>query len=305
MNLSKAIGVWLESCERRGTISRNTVAIGIVVLDRLRQKAPLTESDILSKGGEISGSRGGLGTVLAKYGISPKYLKEVTTRQAHQDGQRLLDALSYGKEIARLTPAIRDRQLTSEIQKLVARAHEWLARKHIKVACDRQWAPSAWIQLILEQAKGKSGGKVEQHLVGAKLQQRHPTIEISNHPGHAADVQTGRVSDFAVRSARYHVTATPGLDVVQKCAANISTGLHPILLVPRSEVSKAFHLAEALAIENRLSVVAIEDFVGDNIIEMAHDSETDFLSVLRSIVEKYNARLQSVETDMSLKIEID
>jgi hypothetical protein len=305
MKLSRAVDAWLISCQRRGAISRNTIAVGIVVLHKLRQKVPLAESDILSKGGEISGSRAGLPSVLATYGISEKYLKEATTRQAHQDGQRLLESVEYGKQLAKLPPAARDLELTAEIEKLARHAREWLARKHIKIACDRQWAPSAWIQLILEEAKGKSGGKVEQHLVGAKLEQRHPNIEISNHPGHAADVQTGRVGDFAVGATRYHVTAAPGLAVVEKCAANISSGLHPILLVPRSQAAKAVHLAEALMIEKRLSVVAIEDFVGENIIEMSHDSQTDFLSVLRSIVDKYNARLAAVETDMSLKIEID
>jgi hypothetical protein len=305
MSVSETVEVWLESCRRRGVISRNTIAVGIVVLHRLREKAPLTKSDILSKGGEISGSRVGLRATLAQYGISEKYLKEATTRQAPQDGQRLLDALEYGKQLAKLPSKKRDAELKTGIEKLVIHAQDWLARKHIKIACDRQWAPSAWIQLILEEARGKSGGKVEQHLVGAKLQERHPKIEIANYPGHAADVQTRRVGDFAVGSTRYHVTATPSLAVVEKCAENISGGLHPVLVVPRKEAPKATHLAEAVGIDKRLSVVALEDFIGENIIEMSHDSTRDFLSVLRSIVEKYNLRLQAVETDMSLKIEID
>jgi hypothetical protein len=305
MKLSEIVDAWLRSCVRNKKISRNTVAVGIVVLDRLKRKAPLKASEVLSKGGEISGSRAGLPALLLKYGIPAKYLKEATTRQAHQDGQRLLEKLRYGRQLAKLQPAVRETQLVAEIKKLAAMAHEWLARKHIKIACDRQWAPSAWITSILEEAKGKSGGKVEQHLVGAKLQQRHPTIAIPNHPGHAADVQTGRVGDFAVGTTRYHVTATPSLAVVQKCAANISTGLHPLLIVPREKVGKAVHLAEELGIDKRLSVVAIEDFIGDNIIEMSHDSQQDFLTVLKAIVEKYNRRLESVETDLSLKIELE
>jgi len=304
MTLDQTVDAWLRSCVRNKKISRNTVAVGIVILDRIRHETPLRKSDIISKGGEISGSRAGLSTVLVKYGIPARYLKETTTRQAHQDGQRLLEKLQYGQQLAKLAPKVRDAQLVIQIAKLADRAHAWLARKHIKIACDRQWAPSAWITAILAEAKGKSGGKVEQHLVGAKLEQRHPHIPIPNYPGHAADVQTGRVGDYAVGLTRYHVTATPSLSVVEKCAENMSAGLHPVLTVPRDKVEKARHLAEELGIEKRLSIVAIEDFIGENIIEMSHDSEQDFLSILKAIIEKYNLRLEQVETDLSLKIEI-
>jgi hypothetical protein len=101
MSLDDAVDAWVQSCVRGGKISRNTIAVGIVILDRLRQRVPLTEADILSKGGEISGSRAGLRKILTKYGIAEKFLKEVTTRQAHQDGQRLLASLNWGKWIDR------------------------------------------------------------------------------------------------------------------------------------------------------------------------------------------------------------
>jgi Domain of unknown function (DUF4928) len=305
MTLTDAVDAWVQSCVRGGKISRNTIAVGIVILDRLRQKVPLKAPEILSKGGEISGSRAGLSTTLAKYGIPEKFLKEVTTRQAHQDGQRLLEALHWGKDLALTSSATRDKLVKSEIEKLAAKAQDWLARRHIKIACDRQWAPSAWIQSILEEAKGKSGGKVEQHLVGAKLQTRHPKIKIPNHPGHAADVQTGRVCDFAIASTCYHVTATPTLSEVKKCAVNIRRGLHPVLLVPRTMVSKSFHFAEAIGIEKQLSIGAIEDFIGENIVEMANDARQEYLAILKALVEAYNKRLEAVETDMSLRIEIE
>jgi hypothetical protein len=305
MSAADAVNEWIASCVRGGKISRNTIAVGIVILDRLRQKVPLSEADVLSKGGEISGSRAGLSKTLAKYGIPEKFLKEVTTRQAHQDGQRLLAALNWGKELNRASARTRDTLLQNEIGKLAARAQEWLARKHIKIACDRQWAPSAWIEAILEEAKGKSGGKVEQHLVGAKLQARHPKIEIPNYPGHAGDVQTGRPCDFTIGSTCYHVTATPTLAEIRKCAANIRRGLHPVLLVPRLMVPKSFHLAEEISIEKQLSVRAIEDFIGENIVEMANDAREEYLAVMKSIVETYNQRLAAVETDMSLRIELE
>src|SRR5205823_6138602 len=105
-----------------------------------------------------------------------------------------------------------------------------------------------------------------------KLQARHPKIKVSNHPGHAADVQTGRFCDFAIGSSCYHVTATPTVAEVKKCARNIQRGLHPVLLVPRAMVSKSFHFAEAIGVDKQLSIGAIEDFIGENIVEMANET---------------------------------
>lgn len=93
---------WIASCTRGGKVARNTVAIGIVVLDHLRQKCPVLKVEVISKGGEVKGARSGLGNILEFYGISRGYLKEVTTRQGHQDGQRLFEAFNWGNNLASL-----------------------------------------------------------------------------------------------------------------------------------------------------------------------------------------------------------
>ena len=219
--LDKTLTEWLDSCTRNRKISRNTIAIGLVILDRLRIQSPLDKSDIVSSGGEIAGSRAGLYKLLVKYGLPEGFLKEVTTRQAHQDGQRLLDSLKYGRVFDRLSKKDRDRKLRGAINRLQEKAHAWLSRQHLKIACDRQNSPATWIHAILEEAKGRSGGKVEQHLIGAKLEQRHPNIPIPNHPGHAADVPTSRSGDFRVGDACYHVTANPSLSLLKKVATNL------------------------------------------------------------------------------------
>ena len=70
-------------------------------------------------------------------------------------------------------------------------------------------------------------------------------------------------------------------------------------------VSKSFHFAEAIGIEKQLSIGAIEDFIGENIVEMANDARQEYLAILKALVEAYNKRLEAVETDMSLRIEIE
>lgn len=296
---------WLLSCTRRGDISRNTIAVGIVVLNHLRLKCPVDPTDVITPGGEIMGARSALRDTLESYGLPrEKFLKEATGRQAGPDGKRLFEALEFGKSIAEIDQSTRDQFLREAIQVLVEKGLEWLARENIKISCDRQLSPSAWVSSILAESKGRSGGKVEQHLVGAKLEQRHPDLEVPNHPGHAADVQTGRSGDFTIGSTCFHVTASPGSDVIRKCAANLGAGLHPFLLIPRDQLEKARHLAEDQHVDSRLTIVAIEDFIAVNIIELSNGDQPRFAELLKLIVEKYNRRLEEVETDMSLRIEI-
>jgi len=295
---------WLESCTRHGKISRNTVAVGIVVLDHLRRICPVSRDDVISPGGEVTGARSGLGHVLESYNIPSAYLKEVTTRQGHQDGQRLFEQLQWGKTLAGLADEDREKLLLELIEILRSHASGWLERQNLKLDIDRRQAPAAWINLIVENAKDRSGGVVEQHLVGAKLARRFKSAAIPNFPAHAGDRQTEREGDFTIERLVYHVTAAPSRQVLQKCAGNIKVGLHPVLVVSREQENKARVLAQDEGIDKELTIVSIEDFVALNIIELATEESKDFFSVLQEIVQIYNQRLAEVETDLSLQIEV-
>ncbi len=295
---------WLASCTRRGKISRNTVAIGIVVLDHLRRSCPLSRDEIVSQGGEISGTRSGLAKILEAYEIPNTYLKEATTRQGHQDGQRLLEKLEWGKKLTSMPSETREKLLLECIEDLREVACEWLRRQSLKFDVDRRHAPTTWISVILENAKGRSGGVVEQHLVGAKLARSYLDVNIPNHPAHAGDKQTERPGDFEISRIVYHVTSAPSRNVLQKCAANVMVGLSPVLLVPRGQLNKATVLAQDEGVDKQVSVLSIEDFIALNIIELATDENKDFFSILQEIVEIYNNRLLEVETDLSLQIEV-
>lgn len=300
----RVLKYWLASCTRRGKISRNTLAIGIVVLDHLRRKSPLRPEDVLSQGGEVTGARSGLGKILEKYGLPPSFLKEVTTRQGHQDGRRLFEGLEWGIQLTQLSESEREKLLLELVGELRNLADSWLNRQNLKPEIDRRQAPTTWIEVILENARGRSAGVVEQQLVGAKLTKRFKSFSIPNHPAHAGDKQTERDGDFAVARLIYHVTAAPSRDVLGKCARNIAAGLQPILLVPRNQMNKAQVLAQDEGIDRSLLITSIEDFIALNIIELATEENKDFFSVLKEMVEIYNRRLREVETDLSLTIEI-
>jgi len=63
-------------------------------------------------------------------------------------------------------------------------------------------------------------------------------------------------------------------------------------------------LAQDEGIDQQLTIISIESFIALNIIEIATDEHKDFFSILKEIVELYNARLSAVETDLSLQIEV-
>lgn len=194
--------------------------------------------------------------------------------------------------------------LRNELVRFIKDTEDRLASIPLKQQCDRQESPAAWVYSILAAAELRSCGVVERHLVGATLQQRHPDIVIPNHPSHAGDVQTGRSGDFPLQSISYHVTATDGKEAVQRCRQNIGAGVHPVLLLPKRYVDKAGLYAEIAGIQNRISILAIEDFMTQNIIEMSTQQQRDFFSTLKAIVDEYNRRLEQVETDLSLKIDL-
>ena len=295
---------WIASCTRSGKVSRNTISIGIVVLDHMKKTCPLSRDDVISQGGEVKGARSGLRNILKVYGLPSSYLKEVTTRQGHQDGQKLFEHFDWGNKLIVLTDSQREQVLMGLIEILLRRAIDWLKRQNLKLTIDRRQAPSTWINKIVENAKERSSGIVEQHLIGAKLKRRFKDISIPNHPVHAGDRQTTRTGDFEIAKLVYHVTATPSRDIIKKCAENIRGGMHPVLLVPSEQENKARILSQDEGIDKELSLISIEAFIALNIIELATDENKDFFGVLKEIVEIYNKRLAEVETDLSLQIQI-
>ncbi|MEW5719494.1 MAG: DUF4928 family protein, partial [Chloroflexota bacterium] len=154
---------WLRSCTRRGTISRNTVAGGIVVLDHLRRQCPVSKRDVISAAGELKSARSGLKKILETYKIPSTYLKKATTRQVHQDGQRLFERLDWGRKFSGLTARERDRVLLGLIELLAGHARDWVKRQNLAVDVDPSQTPAVWVRMIMEKARQHSGGVVEQH----------------------------------------------------------------------------------------------------------------------------------------------
>lgn len=63
-------------------------------------------------------------------------------------------------------------------------------------------------------------------------------------------------------------------------------------------------MAQEDELDRDITIIALEDFVAMNVIELATEENKEFINVLREIIDIYNRRLLEVETDVSLVIEI-
>ncbi len=187
---------------------------------------------------------------------------------------------------------------------LVHQAGKRRSHSGVKLHLERHQSPSVWAHAIVDRCGSRVQGVVEQRLVGATLQCRHPSFLIPNHPAHAGDQQTARDGDFTLPGLVYHVTAFPTCNVIEKCLTTIRTGQHPMLLVPQNKVERARILAQDEHIEDALTIVSIEDYITITVIEMATFDNLGSFDVMTQIVNIYNDRLAQVETDQSLQIQL-
>lgn len=255
---------------------------------------------------QIRGASGAaVAGILKGFGEERPFAKEGgrTNRGGPAEIKSLLQALktlSLDKE----SEELRNAELHTMLQFLVDRVGDFHNRQKIKLTFNP--ALSTWHivhNLLLEAAAEGKTGYVAQHLVGAKLQLRFPEIEVSNESGSTADMQTQRPGDFLIGHTAFHVTVAPMPPVFEKCRHNIQQGFKPFLLVPDNKLIGARQFAEQIC-EQQIAVESIESFVSQNINELSLFSKEKLPASFRDLVHIYNRRVDSVETDKSLMIEL-
>ena len=187
----------------------------------------------------------------------------------------------------------------------------WLVEK-VRILFHRQ---KIYLELIFEKpiphiiadilaAAGTKRGGVAHHLVGAKLALRYPNIEIENRSFATADVQLGLPGDYLISDTAFHVSVSPMPAVLEKCKENLRDGYRAILLVLASRTEAAKQMAEELEVGSRIGIYAIEDFIGQNVEELGEFATLDLRTEFRNLLIKYNERVEQVEVDKSIMIEI-
>lgn len=301
--LREVVAQWLQE----EGLARSTLAGAVVVVDTIRIKAPFTPADVFTLNGQLVGGRGpSLVEILERYGEERRLLADGVTTRSTRKFQRLAEGLEWGVTLEDWSDAARQEAVSIIAEPALIEIDKFFQRQHMKLKLDLGESSVIWIEQLMETAKDRSQGRVEQHLIGAKLKTRLPNHDVTGHAAFAGDVQTARSGDFVIGNIVYHVTAAPAIAVIRKCVDNLRQNLAPVLVVPRDKVDIARGLAQSEeGAERRISVLSIEDFVASNIIELASEYGATFGDVLQSILDIYNELIESSETDGSLRIELD
>lgn len=287
--------------------ANGSIATALVVLNRLQEDYNIDFKTHVAEGGmQIRGASGAaVAAILKSFGEERPFAKEGgrTNRGGPSEVRSLLETLKKLK-LELHDEEIRNRTLQTMKSFLVDRVRDFHNRQKIKLTFDPSLSTWHIVHNLLAEAtsEGKAG-YVAQHLVGAKLQLRFPEIEVSNEGGSTADMQTQRPGDFLIGHTAFHVTVAPMQPVFDKCRHNIQQGFKPFLLVQDSKLIGARQIAEQTC-EQQIAVESIESFVSQNINEISIFNKDRLTKSFKNLVLIYNQRVNEVETDKSLMIEL-
>jgi hypothetical protein len=307
----RTIEKWFESlpvyAHTDGLPARGSTAAGLVVLERLKTRYSLDVRSHLAKGGaQIQGlTPSAVRKILLRFDETRPLLKEGgrTNRGTPEAAEALFEALRPLR--LEQLPLVERNAVLNELQRwLAGKVRAYFERRRLEIEFDPQLSTWANVRNILNAASavGKASS-VAQYLVGAKLQLRFPEIKVENELASAADLPSGRFGDFEIGDAVFHVTISPGVNVAEKCHKNLSVGKRAVLLVPETALLSARDYVQNVA-RDRVFVVSVETFVAGNLKELSVFRRSELVSGFRRLLELYNERIDAVESDKSLMIDI-
>ena len=298
---------WFNSHKPSRDVEPNTYVMcaGLAVLEIMRSAYPLRRNDYVTPGNQVRTSGPLIQSILGKNGEERRFTREGgrTTRATVPAAEGLVAALNGTAALPSLSGEERGQLIDSLQAWLVERVRDYLNQQAIDVEVNLS-KPSSQIVADILAAAGSKAGAVAQHLVGAKLAVRYPELEIENFSYTTADRQLGRPGDFLVGDTAFHVTVSPMPAVLDKCAENLRNGFRSMLLVLDSRLQAARQMAEAEEVHDKVGILAIEAFVGQNIEELGGFGRGGLAEGFRSLLDKYNERVEDVETDRSLLIRL-
>ncbi|MBI1256044.1 MAG: DUF4928 domain-containing protein [Chloroflexi bacterium] len=305
-SMIRIIEDWLDKDRNGRGASINTLSGVAIVLDRLCEKAPINDEDVITTGGQLRGGRGSnLRAVLRKYGLRDDLLSDGVTTRSTQRFRDFMAAIDYGKELAQLSQSEREEVVRLAMKSVSSRVLKLTTRDPLVIDLSNRKSLTAQVTFMLNLSRERSRGRVEQHLVGAKLEERFGREKVNRERAYSADVQTSRAGDFAIGTTIYHVTASPMLTLGQKIRANLAANYTPVLIVPGDMITRATDLMNELELNNQVEIFSLEMFLTQNILEMADSQGVNHTEMLRRILAIYNERIQATETDQSLRINFD
>lgn len=309
------ISAWYESKRNaKGSVDSNVMCAGLYITEFLASGFPLTR-DMYAAESQVKGASGAKAkSILSKHGEYRRFTSEGgrTSRYTIRHAEALADVINKAGEengVASFSGAERS-DLSALLQGwFVGKVRDdYFGRKRISAEIDPGNSVRTTVANLIAAGRERGGtaaGAIAQHLVGAKLKIRFPDADVNVESYTTADVQTGRAGDYEIGDTALHVTMAPGEKIFKdRCVHNLREGFRPRVLVPEDAVAAAVQIARLSDLEKKVAIQSIEDFVGTNIEETAGFAKDGIRAKLRELLELYNQRIETAESDMSLKIEI-
>ena len=292
------------------------MAVGLVMIEHMARAFPLEEKRyITQKGGQVSllgGPR--VKRALAAHGETRPFSSEAgrSSRGSIDHARQLADTLNNSPGASAYLSAseadqeeVRDALQGWVVEQMKG---DYFDQQRIQAEVDHTKPVKFAVKALLKAASvrgGTTSGAVAQHLVGAKLTLRFPDETVHNEGYTTADQQTHRQGDFQIGDTAFHVTMRPSNSLISnRCRANLTAKFRPVVLVPEEFADVARGLVALENLDGQVAVVSIEDFVGTNIEEIGIFSEKGIRTELKNLLTRYNERVNAVEPDPGLLIEI-
>ena len=293
--------------DERKVTSKGSLSV-VIQLTRMFSKdsLPIDPSDyVTEREGQVKGLGGGnLKSVLADHGIN-----RTLSREGGRTSRGSMGIMTAYADFINGLPAPVDFDAIEAYW--VEQVRLFFSAKPFKLNADSSKSMASTVDDLMAQARRREkenpgttyAGTVLQHLVAAKLCLIVPDVEING--ADVADAPTGRGGDFMVGDTAIHCTTAPGQPLIEKCGANISAGIRPVIITIAERVKTARDLAEDAGISERLEVWDIQQFLSMNVYEHGLFERDERMKTVSKIVTGYNSIIDKYESDPSLKIDMD
>ncbi len=274
-----------------------------------RRNFPLAPSDFLAESrGQVRGlSKAAVQAILRDHGINRTLAQEAGRTSRGSVG--LMEA--YVQLLNRLNESGMLDMEAAE-QWWVDRVRDYFASMPLKMKYDASKSIQAIFEDLFQQVRQREEddpgatylGAVLQHLVGAKIELSVPNVQLTHFGASVANHSTHRAGDFQIGEAVIHVTTMPSESLIEKCKENHRSNFSPIIITMADRVSVASANAEMLGIQDRIEVLAAEQFLATNLHELSAFQISAREATLRELIERYNQLIETYETDPGLKIQL-
>lgn len=288
---------------------KGPLCVALVVTQHARKMGlPLDPEKLLTEaGGQVLGlGKGAVQAVLSRHGIT-RVLAAEGGRTSRGSIGNMREYVAFLNNLASSGTVDLDTVEAFWIE----RVHEFFSAKPFKIKLDASRSLRTLVRDVIAQAEERQrntpgmqyAGAVLQHLVGAKLDCALGSGNFEHNSFSASDAQSGRAGDFLIGDVAIHVTTAPGEAVIGRCRENIDDGLRPIIVTTARGLTAAEVLAENAGLGDRIDIFEIEQFVALNLYELGKFAAEGRRVAVGELVMRYNAIVETFETDPSLKIE--